>query len=290
MKYFLTLIMFFALHPVFSQQENTADSEQDIKFIEYLIEKEEFNDAVFLLKKIMMQGNSDKQKSDTLNYLIGWCYYNLKELDSSAIYLLKVDSNSAFYSKSVFFSALEYAYLHKNDSAEKLLTDFKTKEEIYDGLVNFEMAGLSLLKRNYNAFSKHADKFTHGFYQFAEQEKKMLMHADKLKKHRRKSALVAGLFSAVLPGSGKIYTGKTAQGIATFLQVAFIGLQAAEGYYHKGIKSNQLYIFGGMFTIFYIGNIWGSVLSVKVNQREFENEIDNNILFDLHIPLRTLFN
>jgi TM2 domain-containing membrane protein YozV len=96
--------------------------------------------------------------------------------------------------------------------------------------------------------------------------------------------------SAIIPGSGKIYAGQLGQGIAAFLQNAIFGLQAYEGLQKDGIKSPRFIIYGGLFTLFYIGNVWGSALSVQIKRREFNEKVDEQIIFDMHIPLRTIFN
>jgi hypothetical protein len=57
-----------------------------------------------------------------------------------------------------------------------------------------------------------------------------------------------------------------------------------------GVSSPRFIIYGSLFSLFYIGNIWGSALSVKIKRQEFNEKIDEQILFDMHIPLRTLFN
>ena len=101
---------------------------------------------------------------------------------------------------------------------------------------------------------------------------------------------MAGALSAVLPGSGKFYAGYKGQGIAALMTVGVLGISAAESYYRLGPKSAQFITFGSLFTIFYIGNIWGSTLSVKLARDHQLREIDDQILFDMHVPLRRIFN
>ncbi|MEO6916521.1 MAG: hypothetical protein ABI151_13580, partial [Chitinophagaceae bacterium] len=100
----------------------------------------------------------------------------------------------------------------------------------------------------------------------------------------------AGVYSAILPGAGKFYAGKKKQGIAAFLPILSLGVVTYESYRKSGIKSARTLAFGSLFSLFYVGNIWGSVLSVKIKEKEFYREYDNKILFDLHIPLRNLYN
>jgi hypothetical protein len=101
---------------------------------------------------------------------------------------------------------------------------------------------------------------------------------------------VAGLLSAVVPGAGKVYAGQLGQGVAIFLQNSIFALQAWEGYRKDGPRSARFLIYSGLFTVFYIGNVWGSVLSVQIKRQEMYERINNQILFDMHIPLRTIFN
>jgi TM2 domain-containing membrane protein YozV len=98
------------------------------------------------------------------------------------------------------------------------------------------------------------------------------------------------LLSAVVPGAGKVYAGQLGQGVAIFLQNTIFALQAYEGYRKDGPRSARFLIYGGLFTVFYIGNVWGSVLSVQIKRQEMYDKINNQIVFDMHIPLRTIFN
>ncbi len=65
---------------------------------------------------------------------------------------------------------------------------------------------------------------------------------------------------------------------------------AYEAYRKAGAGSARFIAFGSLFSVFYIANIWGSVLAVKIKQKEYYRAYDNQILFDLHIPLRNLYN
>lgn len=101
-----------------------------------------------------------------------------------------------------------------------------------------------------------------------------------LKNHRFKKPFLAGLFSAILPGSGKIYAGKPHESLMSFIPVAFNFAQAAEGYYYKKWESPHLYIFGSLTTVFYSSGIAGSYKSAKRKNEEFMLRIKDNIDFE----------
>jgi len=101
---------------------------------------------------------------------------------------------------------------------------------------------------------------------------------------------LAAFYSAIIPGSGKIYAGRLGDGLSSFFIVSSLGLITAENWYKAGIKNPKTIFFGSLFSVFYVGNIWGSYFSVQIQNDEFNHEMDHKILFDLHIPLRTIFN
>jgi hypothetical protein len=101
---------------------------------------------------------------------------------------------------------------------------------------------------------------------------------------------VAGCLSAVVPGLGKVYAGNNGQALATFLTCGLFGAIATENIIKQGIKNPQSIFFTGMFGLFYIGNIWGSALSVQLVKTEKQFENKHNILVGLKLPISKFFN
>ena len=63
----------------------------------------------------------------------------------------------------------------------------------------------------------------------------------------------------------------------------------AENWYKRGFTNWKTILFGSIGTIFYIGNIYGSVASVNVYYDEFNEKQNARILYHIHIPLRSIF-
>ncbi len=60
--------------------------------------------------------------------------------------------------------------------------------------------------------------------------------------------------------------------------------------YQKMALQVRALLFTVLFSLlFIVANIWGSVLAVKLVRNEKKDAIQNQILLDMHIPLRTLF-
>ena len=94
----------------------------------------------------------------------------------------------------------------------------------------------------------------------------------------------------MVPGLGKIYAGNVGEGIASFLIVgAFAGL-TAESWAKAGTPKNWRTItYGTIGGLLYIGNIFGSVASVRIYYEEFETSRSGAVMYGLHIPLRSIF-
>jgi len=93
----------------------------------------------------------------------------------------------------------------------------------------------------------------------------------------------------VIPGLGKVYAGNNGQALASFLTVGLMAGITAENYIRLGIEHPQTIFFAGMFSLFYIGNIWGSAVSVQVVKIEKEFENKHNILVGLKLPVSKFF-
>ncbi len=114
---------------------------------------------------------------------------------------------------------------------------------------------------------------------FNEENQKRLV---KIYKHNKspdyKSPLAAALFSAVVPGSGKIYTGFYSDG---FVSLLMTGLMAYLSYDNFKSENNiRGWIFGGVAAFFYGGNVYGSWASAVVYNRNSDEQI-KRIIDDL---------
>jgi hypothetical protein len=80
---------------------------------------------------------------------------------------------------------------------------------------------------------------------------------------KKKSAGLAGLLSAVVPGLGKVYSKDWKDGIIAFVFTGTMMLQSVRNFNRKGFDNPRGYIYGAIGTGFYLGNIYGSVKSAK---------------------------
>lgn len=262
---------------------------KEINFVKYLQSKGQYASANSVLQKIDTANLAQPQK-DSLYYEIAWQAYTQKKLDSAVIFFQKISSADSRFKKASFFASYCQAYTKKFDESRLTLLSIAPKDSVENELRNFELAGLALLQRDYKKYQSYQAGFSFNSYILKQEETNLNKYNTVLIAQRKKSPVVAGVLSAIIPGSGKWYAGKKKQGIAAFLPVISAGFLTLEAYNRGGLKDARFWLYGTVFSTFYIGNIWGSVVSVKIKNQEFNRLYENKILFDMHIPLRNFFN
>jgi len=274
------------------RSQNATDTADPLNlgFIHYLIGREEYKEAVFMLNKKLNQSRLQISYTDSLHHLLGWSYYSMKELDQSTVHFLQVSHSSPGYYKCRLFAAYNTVYKGDTAAALTMLNTLVPDTGWQTELLVFQKAGICLLKRDIPGFERLEKGFTKQVYALEQEEERFRLIADKISERRNKSMSLAALMSAVLPGSGKIYTGKTGEGVSSFLIVAALGLVTWENYRNDGMSDYKTILAASALSVYYIGNIWGSALAAHRQNQRFNHEINQRILFDLHIPLRSIFN
>lgn len=95
-------------------------------------------------------------------------------------------------------------------------------------------------------------------------------------KIRYKNPYLAASFSAVVPGSGKLYTGRWKDAVFSFLFVTSASWLSYKSISGEGLKSNGI-IFGSVALGFYAANIYGSAKSAGVFNANINISSDNRV-------------
>lgn len=281
MRYIGIVIFSLMVHLGFAQNKS------ELPFIEHLINKGYYNEVLHLIDSDSLKYGQERQ--DSLNYFKGWAYYSLKNLEQSTRSLLNVGKASSFYMKSRFFAGYNQVFLENYAEARKIIGEINLQDETTLSLVNFELSGIDMLQGNWSAAKEHLNRVNPTIATINQQVANLGQICKEQETHRSKSPLLAGVMSGIIPGSGKIYAGKTGEGIAAMIATTGFGLIAWENYRKLGIGNMKTIFFGSIFAANYVSNIYGSVVSVRIIKNEYRDAIHNQILFQLHIPLRNIF-
>jgi TM2 domain-containing membrane protein YozV len=281
MKYVCLLIFILLVRAGFAQNKS------ELLFIEHLINKGYYNEVIHLIDRDSL--NQKQEQQDSVNYYKGWAHYSLKNLEQSTTSLLKVGKESSFYLKSRFFAGYNQIFLENYTEARKIFSELNVRDEPNLSLVNFELSGIDLLQGNWPKAKEQLQKVNPNIATINQQVVALGQIAKEQETHRKKSSLLAGVMSCIIPGSGKIYAGKTGEGIASMIATTGFGLIAWENYRKLGIGNVKTILFGSIYAANYVSNVYGSVVSVRIIENDYKDAKHNQILFQLHIPLRNFF-
>ncbi len=271
-----------------ARQMSSADVSRELKFVQHMMGRDDLEESLYLLSRI---DTDDGLLRDSVHYLTGWVLYRQKKLKASADHLLQVSDASQAYYKSRFFGAYNLAHSGNHDRATSVLTPLDVQDSgMKTAMQRLQLAGVALLSRELDTYESLASDFNGDYHVMAAEERRMNDHFKTIEETPVRSPFVGGLLSAAVPGLGKVYAGKSAEGIVGFLYMAALGLTTYDFYDGAGLKSPLFILSASVTGLFYAGNIVGSATAVRRANNEFRHEMDQRILFDMHIPLRNAFN
>jgi len=100
-----------------------------------------------------------------------------------------------------------------------------------------------------------------------------------------KNPLAAALISTLLPGGGKIYTGEYGDGIVAFIATGLFAFLSYDNF--KANHDFRGWLFAGLGTFFYAGNIYGSYASAQIYNARINFEF--NARLNLYLSEKNYF-
>ncbi|MBR1626688.1 MAG: membrane protein insertion efficiency factor YidD [Bacteroidales bacterium] len=270
------------IHESNSVDNESNNAKKDWDFTMYLIGNGMKEDALTIVSNM-------NNTSDSIRFLKGYTYYTYHFLEKSINMFDSVSNHSDLFNESKFFSSISAAHLYRLDKAENDLHQIISEENLINDLKNFELAGISLLQHDNDKFNYYINLTDSNNFNISEEVRLLKNINHEINSYKKKSAWIAGGLSAVIPGLGKVYAGNTGEGISSFLICgSLIGI-TAENLYHNGLSNWKTVLFGTVSSVFYIGNILGSAVSVNINYDNFNQRNNVKILYNIHIPIRNFF-
>ena len=254
---------------------------KDYDFFNYLVDNDLKQDAVTLV-------SGSYAASDTLDFIRAKVLFNERKYRQSSGLFSQVPSTSAFGPESFYYNIVALSGIGEYDKASKMLSSL-SETEPYSELASLQAAGLALLRGNKEDWLRCSSGFTYSDYALAGSESVLSEIGSSRFDSGSKHAGLAALASAVIPGAGKVYAGRFGEGVAAFLTVGSLGAVTAENWKKHGLRDWRTIVAGSLCATFYLGNIYGSYMSVSIEKDERENAENMVVLYHLHLPLRSVF-
>lgn len=214
------------------------------------------------------------EKSDSINYFLGMSYARMNKYNASSDHFSKVSvANRSLYGKAVIQTGKNKLYNGEVQSAVVFLQsiDNATLSKEFSTHQHLLLAGSFLMLNEPELAAAEliaADS----------SESKLGVLISDIENFSPRSPALAGMLSALVPGTGKFYTGNIEQGLTSLFTIGLFGYRTFLDYRYNGIDSPGFWVFGLATLYFYSGNIYGSVVSARIYNHSFYHDIRNKVL------------
>ena len=258
--------------------------ENILKFADHLIQQGDYLRAAGEYQRYLFY---HPQESENIRYKIALCY-RLGGKTGKAIQLfeklLQESTNgtltsSAYYQIGVSYFLMEQygKSVHHLDKSLPHITDDRYRAE------SQQLIGLSNLMQNrwleaekiFNSLQKS------DVLEVREKAAVYNKYATQGAQLPTRSPFLAALMSTIAPGAGRLYTGRYIEALTSLVTVGFTGWQAYDGFRRDGISSVKGWTLGTLSGIFYLGNIYGSVISAGVYNRHVAEEYLSTLFIEI---------
>ncbi|MCY3549350.1 MAG: tetratricopeptide repeat protein [Candidatus Poribacteria bacterium] len=264
-------------------------SENVRKFADFLYEEGDYLRAAGEYQRYLFYSSGSKARlesertgegtdSDQIRYKIAVCYRFAGQTEQairSFETLLKTHPEGQFASRAYYQIGATYFLTDQFEQSVQFLrgalpriTDTRQHAEAE------QLIGLSYLMQKQWSEAGEVFKVLQGSDMLMVSEKAKVYHkyAEAGARLPTRSPFLAGVLSTILPGAGRFYTGRIGDALNSLFVIGITGWQAYDGFRRDGISSVKGWTIGTLSGIFYVGNIYGSVISARVYNRNVADE------------------
>ncbi len=262
--------------PVSAQVSDFADS---------LFQEGDYLNAAHEYKRILFL-HPNLPRIDFVAFRVAASYQNAGQLEkaiSAYKFLIDTYPNSSLVERATNNIAQCHILLGDREQGIAALENFLTKHKRSDlsplahftiGMLHIDKSEWTEAGRVWNeVFSAYPDS---PFAKISARLARMVNNVDTLP---RRSPTVAGVLSALMPGSGQIYSGKTVDGLYAFMSVAVLG--SASVYYISEERYEVAVPVAVLGAVFYGNSIYRGIRAAETfnlqHEQRFRNQIQQEI-------------
>ena len=269
----LIFIFILIISPLYFSQidEFNFHSPENIKkFADHL-----FCENDFLRANLEYQKLENIVDDDALNFKIGLGYLYIGDHLKSIQRLSDITSASGFFDEAKLQELKAYFIIEDYKAFRSFyLESFSNKTNNYQSngkkLFNFSYLltddDLPASEEFLNPFNKDEKEKVTSFYNWKNEPP-------------NKNPVLAGIMSAVIPGSGKMYVGEWGDGIMAFITSGLFAFLAYDNF--RADHNTRAWIFTGLGAFFYAGNVYGSVAAAQIYNAKIVFDFEDGLNFYL---------
>ena len=275
---FLLIVFLVTILLPFAAAEEPIDyytPENVRKFADFLYEQGDYLRAAGEYQRYLFY---QPRESEQIRYRIALCYRFAGQTEQAIQKfetLLRAHSEGQYVSSAYYQIGATYFLTDQFAQSAQFLRD--ALPHVTDARQHAEaeqLIGLSYLMQKQWSEAGDIFKTLQASDVIQVREKAVVYHsyAEKGGDLTTRSPFLAGVLSTVVPGAGRLYTGRFGDALTSLFIVGLTGWQAYDGFQRDGLSSVKGWTLGTLCGTFYVGNIYGSVLSARVYNRHVADE------------------
>ena len=282
---FLTLTLLF-----FAAAEDSIEyyaPENVRKFADFLYEQGDYLRAAGEYQRYLFYLSEASGESEQIRYKIALCYRFAGENEQAIRnfeMLLRSRPQSQFTSRAYYQIGATYFLMDEFEQSAQFLSEVLPRiVDVRQHTEAEQLIGLSYLMQKQWSEASALFKTLQGSGVISVREKASVYqgYAETGTQLPSRSPFLAGVLSTILPGAGRLYTGRIGDALTSLLTVGIVGWQAYDGFQRDGLSSVKGWTLGTLGGIFYVGNIYGSVVSARVYNQGVADEFLATISVEL---------
>jgi tetratricopeptide (TPR) repeat protein len=247
-------------------------------FAEHLYQNDDYLRAAGEFQRYLF--NSNLHANDSVIFRIGLCYELADKPEAARNYYRKIISdcpNSNFHDAAHYQIAHTYFSLNENRKSIEYIDENISVMSTDSGQCKMQiLAGANYLyEKKWSTTNSYFSSLLNNKNQYNNKSTitSLCNISAKGKELPYKSKMTAGLLSTVIPGMGKIYAGRSNDGLYSFITIGLTAWQAYDGFHENGTHSVKGWIYGTVSSIFYLGNIYGSMVAIKIYNEKLDDDL-----------------
>lgn len=254
------------------------------KFADFLYSSGDYRRAVGEYRRFLF-ASPDSQAVDSIKMKIGKCYRLMADYASANDYfqeIVQTSTDPSIREEGIYQIAL--CWLSSGDYGK--IRSLSTQKEMVNDGVSMRVEEVAALSYLYQKHWDDAHKYINSIDRKDTLFLAMREYAITGQDLPQKSKVVAGTLSALIPGAGKVYCRRPGDGVFSLFLVGLTGFQSYRGFEEKGVDSVSGWVYGVISGVFYLGNVYGSVVAAELYNEQQSDEFLARIrmTFDVNLP------
>ena len=257
-----------------AQQSPLQSPEQIETFARYLFNKQDYLRASEQYQIVLRI-----KANDTIYELLSECYIQLDTVELADTYIAKISKSSIAARGTIE----RYKFLFRANRFSEIISGFENRRGLNDNTSRYIHPLYHAACIRERKTTRDDDVISNIFP--SQDRDSIAYYRNALAHTEKRNPYIAALLSTVIPGAGKMYTGRYGDGAMACISTGLFTYLSIINFQHH--HNTRAYIFSALGGLYYASNIYGSAASAQVYNAEYTVSVQTD--FDAFIARKNCF-